>query len=306
MPESVSRRIASIAALLATETSSSEPWREALEGFVERARRAYPDLAVPTPASVVACLRSAGAGEPAELRDLDAGEVWLSAACADADPEAVAAFEREYVARLSPALLSMDLTSEEIEDVQQRVRQRLLTAEPGQPLRLFQYAGRGRLFGLVKVVAIRIALDDLRRRKRAPDRAAAHDATVARLMDGGLGPELALVEAQHRDAVKSAFGSAVESLPADQRAILRMHLLDRASIDEIAALHTVHRATAARWITRIRERLAAQTHQALQTALALDDHRLESLMRAVDSRLDLSLSRLLTVAPDDGIDSSES
>jgi len=286
--------VAGLADALASDAYGADDWRDALGDLMTQAQHTHPSVTTPSTQHLADCLRGAGATAPTDLPTIDAGEIWLSAACADGNPEALAIFERDYMARLAPALHSMDLAAAEIDEVQQRVRERLLTAQPERSIVLFQYAGRGRLFGLVKVVAIRIALDDIRRRQRAPDRVSAREQTVARLMDGGLGPELALVETQHREAVKDAFASAVESLPADQRAILRMHLLDRASIDEIAALHSVHRATAARWLTRIRGQLASGTHEALRTALALDESRLSSLMRAVDSRLDLSLSRLLS------------
>lgn len=296
--------VVDLARALAAHGHDTEAWRGALARFFERGQDAHPTVDPPSTETLCACLHGAGASEPAALEGIDAAEVWLSAACGDGNSEALAIFERDYVARLGPALRSMELTAAEVEEVQQRVRHRLLTSATDEALPLFQYVGRGRLFGLVKVVAIRIALDDIRRRKRAPDRGKIDERTVARLMDGGLGPELALVETQHRGAVKDAFASAVESLQADQRAILRMHLLDRASIDEIAALHAVHRATAARWLTRIRTQLADRTHEALRATLALDDSRLASLFRAVDSRLDLSLSRLLA-RPSDPVDPTE-
>jgi RNA polymerase sigma-70 factor (ECF subfamily) len=73
-----------------------------------------------------------------------------------------------------------------------------------------------------------------------------------------------------------------------------MHLLDGASIDRIAAVHSVHRATAARWLERIRERLASGTRRLLQERLRVSRDELASLVRLIDSQLDLSLSTLLS------------
>ncbi len=284
---------------LAKRMMSANPAMErTLASFVARAQERWPRVRLADGASLIQCLEARGLapdGELAKLDAADAGEVWLSAACAAGEPTALSAFDDNYVLQLRPALKSMGLDDPAVEDLQQRVRHRLLTAEPDEPIRLFQYAGDGKLFGLVKVVAIRMALDDIRRAKRAPDRGSADERTVARLMDGALGPELALAESQNKDAVKAAFQGAIDALPPGDRAILRLHLHERSSIDEIAALHDVHRATAARWVVRIREAIAASTHEALKKKLSLDDERLHSLLRAVDSRLDLSLSRVLAV-----------
>jgi RNA polymerase sigma-70 factor (ECF subfamily) len=89
-------------------------------------------------------------------------------------------------------------------------------------------------------------------------------------------------------------------LPSTDRGILRLHLLERLNIDEIAALHDVHRATAARWLTRIRHHIGEHTREALRARLRLDASELDSLLRAVDSRLDLSLSRILAPSRMDG------
>ena len=112
-------------------------------------------------------------------------------------------------------------------------------------------------------------------------------------MAGDLGPELRVVEREHREHVKAAFHTAIESLSATDRGILRLHLLERLSIDEIAALHDVHRATAARWLVRIRQHIGEHTREDLRARLRLDAAELDSLLRAVDSRIDLSLSRVL-------------
>ena len=69
--------------------------------------------------------------------------------------------------------------------------------------------------------------------------------------------------------------------------------IDKLSIDEIGAAHRTHRTTAARWLREIRAKLAARTRDLLAAALRLPDQELDSVMRLVRSRLELSVSRLL-------------
>lgn len=295
--ESVAEAVHPLIALVAAraEQERDRPELErAATSLVARAVQAWPELD-PSAATLLASIEATTDSAlplPAQLDALDAGEVWLAAACSDGDNRALRSFERTYMSVLDPALLAMELAPHQIDDVKQRVRQRLLG--PGERgIRLLEYCGQGRLRGLTKTVAIRIALDDIRQAKRKPDRRSADARTVDCLLDADLGPELEAAASQHRQLVKDAFANAVAALDPRERAVLRMHLLDRASIDDIAALHDVHRATVARQLNRMREKIAARTRELLHAGLRTADVDLDSLLRAVDSRLDLSLSRVL-------------
>ncbi len=274
----------------------------AATAFVDRARAAWPELE-PSAQRVMASIDAATDAErplAVQLDAIDAAEIWLAAACADRDNRALRAFERMYIATLDAALGAMEISADRIDDIKQRVRQRLLG--PGErEIRLLEYCGQGRLKGLTKTVAIRIALDDLRHAKRKPDARTADLRTVECLLDSDLGPELEAAASQHRQLVKNAFADAVNVLEPRERAVLRMHLLDRASIDDIAALHDVHRATIARQLNRIREKIAARTREHLRAGLRSGDVGLDTLLRAVDSRLDLSLSRVLAPSRADDV-----
>ncbi len=285
-------------------TSPPEALALALASFVERGRRAWPRVTAVEPERFADYLErkvTPGLELLAALGTLDAGELWLCTACAEGSSVAHAGFEARYVASLDPSLRAMGLDEAAIDDVKQRTRDKLLiAAEDGAP-RMLAYVGEGRLGGLVKVAAMRVALDELRSRQRRPELGRAADASaVERLMAGELGPEMRVLDQEHREVVKAAFGSAIDSLSSTDRGILRLHLLERLSIDEIAALHDVHRATAARWLTRLRRELGEHTRESLRARLRLDSRELESVMRAAGSRLDLSLSRVL--APSAGDD----
>jgi RNA polymerase sigma-70 factor, ECF subfamily len=293
-----------VAALSRRLGAASTAGVAAAAGFVARARQAWPELPSVDPEVLADCVEPRVADRDdvaAALAELDAGELWLCAACAGGSRAAQACFETHYVSGLDLALRTMSLRPHELDEVKQRVRDKLLgTDADGRP-RLLAYAGGGRLRGLVKVVGMRAALDDIRARRRRPDLGGAADAsTVDRLMAGDLGPELRVVERQHQALVKAAFHDAIEALPSIDRGILRLHLLERVGIDEIAALHDVHRATAARWLGRIRQHLGEHTRERLRARLRLDAAELDSLLRAVDSRIDLSLSRVLAGPADGG------
>ncbi|HSR96999.1 MAG TPA: hypothetical protein VLM79_08125 [Kofleriaceae bacterium] len=71
------------------------------------------------------------------------------------------------------------------------------------------------------------------------------------------------------------------------------HALDRINIDQLARMHGVHRATAARWIQAAREAVVAGTHRELCKRLRLSRSEVASVIRLIHSELEVSLSRAL-------------
>lgn len=213
-------------------------------------------------------------------------------ACAHGDANALRTFERVYFPSMRKALTSMNLSPDEIGDVEQRVRDRLFVDRIDGRARILAVAGRGDLASLVKVAGIRIALNEVRSNRRRQDRhkIAADDPWAAGLED----PELSLLRADQRAAFKAAFETAVAAIDTRDRNVLRMHLVDRLSIDQIAAAFGAHRATAARWLAKARTEVAERTQAELESSLALPAPRIKDAVDLVRSRLDLSLSRLLS------------
>jgi RNA polymerase sigma-70 factor (ECF subfamily) len=76
-----------------------------------------------------------------------------------------------------------------------------------------------------------------------------------------------------------------------------MHLVHQLSIDEIGRTYDVHRATAARWLTAVRDRLQDETRRRLRERLKVDDRELDSLFRVVESQLAVSFRRVLVTVP---------
>lgn len=93
----------------------------------------------------------------------------------------------------------------------------------------------------------------------------------------------------YRDEFKRAFHAAVEALDDRERLLLRQHALDGLSIDQLAALHGVHRATAARQVQAARQSVLAATQRELIRRLRLARGELASVMRLIASRLDVTL-----------------
>lgn len=265
--------------------------------LIDRARVVHPDVEAPLEAFVALVTARVAELDVPSLDDLPVPDLWLAAACASGDPAGLRAFERRTFPDARATLARMGVRADEADEVMQIVRQRLLVPpEPGASARITSVAGRGDLGGLVKVVAVRTALN-LRRRDRriVTDR---DEQLFAAIASDDINPEVAALKAEHRAAFKQAVEDVVRELEPRDRNVLRMHVIHELSIDDIGRTYGVHRATAARWLTTIRERIEAGTRAMLQHRLGLEGTELDSLFGAIESRIAVSFGRVLATLHD--------
>lgn len=227
--------------------------------------------------------------ETADALALHAGDLYLALAAARGDPEAIAAIDRTCIERVDPAIHGL-LPPCDIADVKQLLRQRLFVGAAGSSPKILDYAGRGELRAWVRASAVRTAISLLRSQKREH---AHHQDLWLAAPEIGLDPTIEHLRPRLQREFQAAFEAALASLTSRDRNLLRQHFLDDLSTDELATLYRVHRVTAFRWLTRARARLLARTRRALAARLQLRRSELDSVMRLVDSQLDISLARLL-------------
>jgi RNA polymerase sigma-70 factor (ECF subfamily) len=105
--------------------------------------------------------------------------------------------------------------------------------------------------------------------------------------------ELDFVKEAYRPAFKEAFHEALASLDEKERLLLKQHAVDGLGIDALGELYGVHRATAARWVAKVREAVLDRTRVAFEKRMNVGRAEFESLLRLARSQLDLSLKRVL-------------
>ncbi|HEY4182707.1 MAG TPA: hypothetical protein VGM90_38010 [Kofleriaceae bacterium] len=215
-------------------------------------------------------------------------DLYLAFGCTIGDDAAVAAFDSAVLRDIPRALRRGDMDSAHLEDTRQHVATKLLaTSPPG----IASYAGRGSLRGWVRVIAIRESgrLKDGTKQETPVADDALFDAVAS-----GIVPSQSLLKDAYRKSFKSAFEAALAALSIHDRLLLKQHFLDGLSIDRMASLHDVHRATAARWIAKLLETLLGDTRARLQTELDVNADELESVMRLIQSCMDASIGRALS------------
>lgn len=254
----------------------------------EAGRARYADVALTLPEFAA---HVAQREVPGDALARHAPDLYLAAACASGDPAALATFERELVSVAHGAIRAVGKDAAFVDEACQRVRAHLLT---GEPPRIAEYAARGPLRAWIGIAATRTALMMRRAQQRAKEVPVDLDDWGPALAAISVGdPELELLKQTYAVSFSAAFATSVSTLDARARAVLRMSFVEGRSIDEIGAIYAVHRATAARWITRACEDILTATRDQLARELALSTAELDRMTALVRSQLDVSLSQLL-------------
>jgi len=225
--------------------------------------------------------------------------LYIACGCQLGDPRAVTAFRDRYLPVIERALGSIELPRATREDAAQTIFQKLFLGDHESRPKICHYAGEGELETWLRVVATRHAID-LARRERAGRRNLDEESQLLDLAAACDDPELRLLKERYRVEFKEAFEAAFATLDREERNLLRYQVLEGLSIDEIGLLYQIHRATAARRLARVRERLLEQTREILLARLRLQPEasEFESILRLIQSELQVSIVRLL--GPDAG------
>jgi len=211
----------------------------------------------------------------------------LAFACARSDPEGLRVFESEHVSRIGPSLLRVDPSADFLDEVQQRLRERLLV--PPNP-RIRSYAATGPLLSWVRVAATRIGVD----LKRHEPKRGTQNLADCMLQECHLqGPEAV----RYRDVLEASIRSVFGQLEVRERNLIRLHYVDGLNVDRLGAMYDVHRATAARWIAAVRTRIFEDVACDVRATLKLSRSEFYSILGFVRSYLEASLGGLLGPAP---------
>ena len=205
-------------------------------------------------------------------------DLYLACACARGDAAAIRAFD---------ALLAKVVSSDE---VRQRVREKLFVAEPGKRPKIAEYAGRGPIRTWLRIAATRMALDVAEAGAR---QVPVENDTLERIVGAGRDPELDFFKQRYAAEFRAAFGEAFAARGARERTLLRYAFGQGLGVDAIGAIYGVHRATAARWVVSAHEDLVKGLRKTMMTRLDLGPDEYASILRLIESRIEVSFERLL-------------
>lgn len=257
-----------------------------------RARAAFPDVVHDDAAFVADLARAAKSSDLAAIAALVVEDLFLASACGARIPRAIEVFRarhrdtiRAAVGRIVPAA--------DVDELEQRVLDQLLLGSSSAAPKIGGYAGRAPLDRWIAVSAQRAALMWLREhRTEARARSAAAREPSP---DGDQHPETAFLKQRYQDDFQQAMTDALGRLPERERLLLRLHLVNGVSLEKIGQMFSVTQPTVSRWLAAARESLRDDIKKTIGARLGSSSAEVASLAGMVASRLDLSISAILSV-----------
>lgn len=268
---------------------------------VHHALETWPSIEFPPQAfveSIARCMNQSPSPKGVEdwLKHLQAPDLYLAQACVHQVTQALVAFEHTFdktLKSLAARFAKPPLTEE---DLLQSLMEKLFVGNTDQPPKLASYAGQGFLENWLRVTATRTFLDITRASQSQQERERFFEEDkLAQLSEQALDLELEFLKQEYRTQFKTAFNKAIASLTAQERNILRQYLHGGLSIDQLGALYNIHRSTAARRLAKARRNLLVHTQQQLMSTLQISEDEYDSIMRLIQSRLEVSFHRLLRI-----------
>jgi RNA polymerase sigma-70 factor (ECF subfamily) len=218
-----------------------------------------------------------------------AADLFLACACSHGDPRAIDHFSREFMKAVPAIVGGIVVRPELVDDLVQSLREMLLVKrDASSPPRIATYRGTGSLAGWVRISATRAAVRAKRRAGARAEQTLADDAELA----PAPGLETQYLVQRYGPAFEAALIEAIAALPTAQRDILRSYYVEGLTIDELAARDGIHRATAARRVESARRQIFADVKKRAAERAGLPDDEVDSVLKLVVSRLEISLRRL--------------
>jgi RNA polymerase sigma-70 factor (ECF subfamily) len=296
-PENESRRDVLLAAfssrLSCPPSLADEEWGlvgARLENMLETGRVAFPAIDVPI-VSFGHYLGDLVSGEESDLlralSELHASDLYLVAGCLENNGAALKVFESTHLAGVGKFVKAIGAGPAFVDELRQCLRDRLFVSDSqGATTKISTYRGRGPLRNWLAVIAQRMALD--LSRKNAKSESDPPD-DVAAFGD----PELEYLRSRYRLEFQSSFREALETLSERDRLILKLNIVSGVSFGRIAVMYQVNQSTVSRWARSAREAVREEVQRLMAERLGLARDELVSLVRVLQSDLDMSISQVL-------------
>jgi RNA polymerase sigma-70 factor (ECF subfamily) len=267
-----------------------------LRNTLDEARANWPGVSLSDEDALVFLAERIDSSQPAEvaLAKIHSDDLFLCCACLAGNETAITLLRKELQPTIRGALARYGDPSFS-DDVAQQLYARMLVSQGGKPSHLNKYRGTGRLASWFRIAALREANNNLRRHKK--EVVSEIDKLLDRVVEVS-DPELATLKSRYREQFKTSFQEAFTRLTPRQRNVLRHQYIEGLNLDRIALLYDVARSTVAYWRSGAREKLFKETRAIFRKKIGVSNDEFASIMRLIDSQLEVSMSRILRL-PDE-------
>ncbi len=214
-----------------------------------------------------------------------AADLYLACACSNAIAGAVASFEALYFSEVDAVARRLSGRCGSVDDLRQCMHERVFLGSTGHPAKINSYAGTGDLRHWFRVTTMRVALN----LGRGKPPLTVSDSLLLEQSDGSDDPELSYIKRRYRAEFKLAFTAALAALSAREQSLLRYTVDDGLDAEAVASIYRVHRTTVIRWLQGAHRTLHSALRAEIVRCLGVSPAELESLLRLIRSRLEITL-----------------
>ncbi len=256
--------------------------------LLEEGRAAWPELSLAPEAFFAALATTLPEGTAAAqaIEALRPADFYLACACAAGDARAIKALMAQSQPDLKRALARIDPSPAFADDALQALYVALFVKAGAKGAGIADYRGQGSLRSFLRAAVVRLGL-------RLRTTARGQQAALEEAGPGLPGGDTDYIRRRYGRDFEAALALELAALPQKTRSLLRLHYVDGLSIDQLARVYHVSRATAARRLADHRAELEQATRSRLLRLLKITEEELQSLMGLVRSQLHLSLERVL-------------
>jgi RNA polymerase sigma-70 factor (ECF subfamily) len=176
------------------------------------------------------------------------------------------------------------------DDIKQDLYKRLFVGTKNTDPQIGSFSGASNLTTWLNIVAMRQVIKSIQRQDKEH---LVEDEILENIAAPCEDASIAVIKKAYQPQFRSSFRIALKALTARERNFLRCRVLDGLTVLQLGKLFGIHRATVFRWMATIRSKLLAETRQALANNLKADPDEVDSIVQALISQLQVTISDIL-------------
>ncbi len=233
------------------------------------------------------------------LDELRADDLCLVLACERGDSDAWEELVANFDSTVKSAARKISSNAEDAEDLASSIWAELYGLREGKS-KLAYYSGRGSLGGWLRAVVAQLAVDQYRKISRfvqvEEDREFDSLASGSSEMSGnGDDPEENLADKTMQRDVADALKSAIETLEAEDRLIMKLYYFDDMKLKDIGATFGFHEATASRKLVRIQSLIRKSSEKTLRDRHGWSESEVTKYLSETASKLGISVEHMFAI-----------
>ncbi len=251
---------------------------------------------------------AASAEIKAFIDGIRADDLCLVISCEKGDEKAWEDLVANFDAAVKSAARRISPNNEDADDLASSIWAELYGLRPNssgnKKSKLAYYSGRGSLAGWLRAVVSQLAVDQFRKQlkfvqieetrefENLANEASEHSENgfVSRTDN----PEELFSEKRTSDDVSKALKTAIESLDAEDRLILKLYYFDDLKLKDIASAFGYHEATASRKLVRVQTEIRKSVEKALRSEHGWSETEVKRCLSETALKLGISVEKLFT------------